>query len=778
MTVWMFPGQGAQAKGMGDDLFDRFPVETAQADEVLGYSIADLCRHDRDGLLRRTDYTQPALYTVCALSVLARHADGEPEPDFVAGHSLGEYAALFAAGVFDFATGLRLVKKRGQLMAEASEGGMLAIIGQDEAALKPFLERHGFGGIDIANLNSPKQTVLSGVKSQIMDCAKVCETEEITAIPLNVSAAFHSQLMEDAAKAFADFLKDTNFAQPRIPVIANVTARPYGNGDTQAIVRELLSRQIAGTVRWRDTVDYLHSIGERDFIEVGPGVVLTRMLKDFPAPAAPTPKAAVSAPAPAPEMRPSAKVVSIEPKKATRPADTAATESPIGAPSFMERYGLEHAYVTGSMYRGIASSDMVIAMANAGCMGFLGTGGMPARDVQDNIGKIKAALGAKRNWGANLLSHPDAPQAELALAKLYVAEDVPVVEASAFVTLSRALVYYRYAGAKRASDGSFQGVRRVILKASRPEVARQFLAPAPAAMLDSLIADGLLDQEAAYVAEHMPVIDDLTAESDSGGHTDQASPFTLIPTFLRVRAEAAKTFPDHHIHVGAAGGIGSPEAIVAAVALGADYIVTGSINQCTTESGMSPTAKDMLQALDIGDFAYAPAGDMFEIGAKAQVVRKGSFFAARAERLYQLYRHYDSLDDLPPDVRTQVEDRFFMRSFDDVWQGVVEWLSRTDPDLLERAKARPKVKMALVFRWYFKYSADLALDGDASGKVNYQLHSGPALAAFNSWARENNLTDWRTRHCADIAMRLMGEARARLSGSKHSDNKLGQGAPS
>ncbi|KTC88826.1 ACP S-malonyltransferase [Fluoribacter dumoffii] len=272
MTVYMFPGQGSQAKGMGIELFSYFPEQMEQADEILGYSVKELCLDDPKQQLSNTEYTQPALYVIEALSFLAR-AKEEPMPQCLVGHSLGEYAALFAAGVFDFGTGLKLVQKRGELMAQASGGGMLAVINLTEERIKYLLRANGLDSVDFANFNSPKQIVLSGPAADIGKANELLACEALMCVPLKVSGAFHSRYMQSAADEFAKFIAPFQFSALQAPVIANVTAEPYSD----PMVKDNLVKQITHPVRWTETIRYLKNQGETVFIEVGPGNVLTRL---------------------------------------------------------------------------------------------------------------------------------------------------------------------------------------------------------------------------------------------------------------------------------------------------------------------------------------------------------------------------------------------------------------------------------------------------------------------------------------------------------------------
>lgn len=284
MIAFVFPGQGSQKRGMGQGLFDevREYVEVErEVDAIVGYSMRALCLEDADNRLKETQYTQPALYVANALHYWKAVAEGA-RPDCVAGHSLGEYNALLAAGVFDFLTGLRLVQKRGELMSQARDGGMAAVIGLDADAIAAVLRDNGLDGIDVANFNSPTQTVVSGPVDEIQRAGPLFQAAGARmCMPLPVSAAFHSRYMAPAAREFADFLAPMTFAAPRLPVIANVTAEPYPIEDATEAAKALLVRQITGSVHWVRSVRRLVADGVDTFTEIGPGNVLTRLVQQI-----------------------------------------------------------------------------------------------------------------------------------------------------------------------------------------------------------------------------------------------------------------------------------------------------------------------------------------------------------------------------------------------------------------------------------------------------------------------------------------------------------------
>lgn len=274
--ICLFPGQGSQKVGMGAELFDRFSDWTAAADAVLGYSIRELCVEDPRGELGQTAFTQPALFTVNAMLYRARRESGRPAPAFVAGHSLGEYNALLAADAFDFATGLRLVARRGAIMSRVRGGSMAAVIGLAPEAIEAVLSASDAGRrLDVANYNSFDQTVIAGPKEDLtaVEAALVAAGAR-GCIALSVSAPFHSRYMREAQTEFTGFLQGVPLSPPAIPVISNVTARPYA---TDA-ARDTLARQIGSSVRWLDSMLFLLDQREPEFEEVGPGTVLAKIL--------------------------------------------------------------------------------------------------------------------------------------------------------------------------------------------------------------------------------------------------------------------------------------------------------------------------------------------------------------------------------------------------------------------------------------------------------------------------------------------------------------------
>ncbi|MCZ7855358.1 PfaD family polyunsaturated fatty acid/polyketide biosynthesis protein [Agrobacterium salinitolerans] len=442
----------------------------------------------------------------------------------------------------------------------------------------------------------------------------------------------------------------------------------------------------------------------------------------------------------------------------------------LGDPAFLHDYGVRMAYYAGAMANGINSEDMVIALGRQGLLGFLGAGGLGRERVASALARIGAAL-PHGPWGVNLLHNPGDAEWEMDVVRLCIRHGVRVVEASAYMNLSPAVVYWRASGLARNGQDGIDIRHRIIAKVSRREVAQHFIHPAPEKILARLVEDGLISADQAEMAGEVPMADDITVEANSGGHTDNGVLSCAFPSIAALRDDIVETRGEaFRVRIGAAGGIGNPQAVYAAFAMGAAYVCTGSINQACIEAGTSPQVKTLLGRAKMDDVAMAPSADMFEIGSKVQVLKGGTMYAMRAQKLYNLYKQYDGLEDIPAAEIAGLESVIFQKSLPQVWEETRQFFkARGNPKILEAAEAHPKKRMALVFQWYLGQSSRWAISGAKARAVDYQIWCGPAMGAINEWLRGSPYEAVESRSVFTIADLMMRNAAylARLAALKH-----------
>ncbi len=429
----------------------------------------------------------------------------------------------------------------------------------------------------------------------------------------------------------------------------------------------------------------------------------------------------------------------------------------LGAVSFLRVHNVRYPYIAGAMAHGIASPRLVIAMAKAGMLGFFGTGGLPLPRIEAGLTELGTALdGEGLSWGSNVIYSPDNAQLEQATIDLYLQYGVRRVSASAYMRLTPGIVQYACSGLSTDASGRIERRNHVFAKLSHPKTASLFLSPAPPKILSDLIARGKLSQAEADLAARLPIAEDVTVEADSGGHTDNRPLSAILPAVMALRDQrVARHGYTREVRIGAAGGLGTPGAVAAAFTFGADYVLTGSVNQGAIESGLSASGKEMLAKMGVTDVVMAPSPDMFEQGVKVQVLKRGSLFAGRAARLFELYKTYDSLADLPAEVKARLESETFRMPLEQVWEETQQYLSWRNPRELVRAKQDPKHQMARVFRWYVGKSSHWAVAGREDRQIDYQIWSGPAMGAFNTWVAGSFLAEPSQRGVVQIARNLL-----------------------
>ncbi len=429
----------------------------------------------------------------------------------------------------------------------------------------------------------------------------------------------------------------------------------------------------------------------------------------------------------------------------------------LGDAGFRADHNLRLAYLVGAMARGITTAEMVIEAARAGALGFFGSAGLKLDEIDAAITRIAAELHPHGlPWGANIIHTPQEPGHESSVVDLFLARGVRRASASAYLRLSPEIVRYTAAGLSRAEDGTIRRANHVFAKVSRAEVAAQFMAPAPDRILRELVSAGRVSAAQAELAAQVPVAAEITAESDSGGHTDNRPAAPLFSSLADARHEicARQGWSEDVIRIGLAGGIATPKAVAAAFQMGAAYVLTGSINQACVESGLSLAGREMLATAGPADVMMAPAADMFEQGIRVQVLKRGTLFAPRGEKLYAMYRAGATLSSLST-KDTEWLEGLLGESLAEAWQATCEFLGARAPKTLEQSEKDPGKQFALICRRYLFQGAQWAREGETERKSDFQIWCGPSMGAFNSWASDSPLEPIAHRRVSTLASSLM-----------------------
>lgn len=747
LNAYVFPGQGSQQKGMCESLFQEFPHLLEISDEILGYSLKTLCLSDPDNLLNQTEFTQPALYVANVLSYEHAIKEGKPIPDYVAGHSLGEYSALYCAGAFDFATGLKLVKKRGELMQKARNGIMVAVINLESNEISRILQENHITTVDLANMNTKYQTIISGEKEDVLVTKEILEKyKKVRCIPLNTSGAFHSRFMKPAKEEFLKTLEVVSFKPLIIPVISNYTARPYLDGQTKT----LLAEQMDHPVNWLDSMRYLmgKGIDADHIIQIGPGNVLTNMISKIKVESEPL------------IIKDDEEILQQSEQFVKKPLDMTQSQHPLieeghilGNAEFKKANGLQYAYLCGPMYCNISSSKMVVELAKAGMLGFLGTDGCKVEQIKKEISIIHNSLEQNEAFGVSITWNPNQEETESELIQLCINENIRRIEASEYMMISKNLVKYRVQGLYLNEEDSVVVQNHIFAKLSRIEVAEIFMSPPPEKIITELLKTGEITELEAKCASRISIADNITIADYSMSYTGTSHAVYLISLLKKSAQEHKEKYGyTNNIAIGATGGIGNPETAAAAFYFGADYIQTGSINQSCMEANVNHEVKDILQKIDIYDTEFASCENMFELGAKVQVVKKGLFYQARANHLYDLYRQYNSIDELNETTKQQLEGRYLKKSFENVYNEIQQSV-KNDQQYVNKEK----LKMLQIFKWYFEQSREATLRSDPEWKMDYQIRCSNAMGLMNRWLMGTPYEDWKSRSVVEIGKKLLDE---------------------
>lgn len=723
--VLVFPGQGSQQVGMGAQLFSEFPELVKEADEILGYSIEQLCLHDPDKKLSKTEFTQPALYVVESLSYLMRKRE-KLSIKAVAGHSLGEYTALFASGAFDFSTGLRLVKKRGELMSAAKvDGGMAAVLNVDADKIESLLVKSKLAEIDIANFNKPDQIVIAGPKDKLKLAERIITRVGGTFIPLNVSAPFHSRYMESAAKQFEQFLDEFEFGDLDIPVISNVTARPYQRSE----IKVVLAKQICSPVRWSESVRYLMGMGDLDFIEVGPGDVLSKLAANI-----------IKNCEPIVTDSPAGQESSVVVKEAgqtanlmgVRRGDSEKQEprlSIIGNDMGFSRY-----FSCASNYLIGAMDGSVSYMSAARASGLLSYITLPRSDIDSARSLIGEA--SKNGLGVRFQANFLVPEDEIIIADALIEGHICHIEAEGFFRPTKALVKLRIKSASANSSS------RLLIRASSLEAAKKFMRPADQELVNQLVRDEQITAEEVSIAKELPLADAIAYSGE----------WQQLQQLIQARDDQigrGKPFVDgRRVFIGSAYGIGSPSTVISAVTCGAEFVIADSIYLCTRESGVKSEIKSLLQVLNEADIAMAPHPDLFEFGQQVPVVDRNGSYVSYAKALLRIWKSEESVDKLSS-YSLSVLEAYALGELHEIWTNIVKEPNRFSLREVEDAAQHPRLKLSLIIKY-------LLMEKSISDGI--PLGIGKELGEFNRWLNKKGVIEWQDRKLIDIASKVIDES--------------------
>ncbi len=733
MNAYIFPGQGSQFVGMGKELFAEFPDMVATADEILGYSIENLCTQDKDKKLNQTQYTQPALYVVEAMSYLKAIQEGV-QPDVVAGHSLGEYSALFAAGVFDFATGLKLVKRRGELMSTAKvDGGMAAVLNIDAERIASILHKGNLSEIDVANFNKPTQTVIAGPKDQLAVAARLFERAGANFVPLNVSAPFHSRYMQPIEAEFSDYLQQFEFQPPRIPVMSNVTARPHDF----TTIKKQLAQQISQSVLWTDTIRYLMSQGDFHYRELGPGEVLTKLVSSI-----------VQHCEPLQEVTPlenyrrsdeSAKLLSSH-----LPSSDTHKAAPISEARKIigDDHGLADFYQVQSNYvirpLDYHQHGLINELAKSGSLTFVALHHDAIIKDEQAVEKVASLSKRYSNLGVGFTADIIYPEREASLVNRLLDTNIQHFYVKHYFRISTALTKLRI---KTALRNEYRGT--LMVEVGSLEEARIFLRPPTRKILEQLQSSGEITAQEATQALDINLADAIVYNGD----------WRELQSLVQLRDSLFNTDSSLHQkrpYIGSTGAIGSPVSIARAINCGADFVCAGDIFLCAQESNLDISVKHLLRNVDNSNFIQIPDVDLFEFGRKASVVNSQSDYIYAATSLYSLWKKEPSLETMSDGGKTYLETHFFREGLENAWGNLVEqnrYLSHAD---ITAASANSRFKMTLLFKHYLKqlqHTSPLQV-----GELDREI------ADLNQWLAKNSEASWDGQRAYSIVNHLVETA--------------------
>jgi trans-AT polyketide synthase/acyltransferase/oxidoreductase domain-containing protein len=551
MKAFLFPGQGSQRKGMGADLFSKYPEYVKKADEILGYSIEELCMSDAENRLNYTAYTQPAIFVVSVLTYLDELKTAG-RPDFVAGHSIGEYTALFAAEVFDFETGLRIVQKRAELMSKAEGGGLAAVIGLSQDEVEARIQVSNLPGIEIANINSPTQIVIGSRAETIQEFVKFSDGQSGRVVPLRVSGAFHTSYMREAQGAFHDFLDAITFRAPLIPVISNYTAQPHNLNDMPIN----LANHLANRVRWTQCIENMARAGVETFTEIG-SKILTPMVNDI-----------------RDHLAKQSHHYSSEPIHQTETLSTTET------PAFCTSFGFKKPMVVGSTGYGAAGVELISNLSRDGILSFLDTYRLSLTAIESALKLLSADPELAGKYGVSLTFNPDSADFDESLIVLCLRYAVRFVEVRGYFEPTAALLRYRSEG---GVDDKDRPNNRIILRVTESDTVTPFLDPLAIATSEKTSESNPINE--------IPLIDAICVDTKSWRSTSVNDLAAFQEVLEQCQNQNSGRLPFGKIFVGLSGHSVTQKPIETTLANGADFALISSVFLLAEEALLDDSIK-------------------------------------------------------------------------------------------------------------------------------------------------------------------------------------------
>jgi len=542
MSAFIFPGQGIQRKGMGKELFSHFPEQVRQADRILGYSIESLCLEDPEQQLNLTQYTQPAIYVVSYLNYL-RTMEQYEAPNFFLGHSVGEYAALTAAGAIDFETGLRIVKRRAELMSEEDQGTLAAIVGLSQQELQVHLNDSHLNDLYIANINSTSQIVIGGKTNKVDAFIKYCREHNVKAVRLRVSGAFHTPEMQPAEQKFKEFLATCQFQQPITPVISNLTGKPHNLEDFPTN----LSQHLTHPVQWVKCVEYILHNNVHSFIEFGEPAILSPMIEDI--------KQHVLKNQPALKDTKS----STHKQKAYR-SEPSPFVIPEQALNFCKAFRCRSPLLVSSL-NGAAGTTLIASLAKHGTLSMLDGDHLSNSELENKLQTLNQQPDVINKYGIVLTSDIYKQTTQLELLKQY---KISYIEVSASEP-SHALTTYK----------SEHPACKLLARIRSIQELENFYAIADAICLEL-----------------------------SSANTQKEPGLSLFTQALAYKQEQSSD--THSPYIGISGMAGNPANIHSWLCSGADFVIASSVFSLTEEAELNPQTKQQLSQVSYAEYCTQP----------------------------------------------------------------------------------------------------------------------------------------------------------------------------